>query len=172
MQIVKKQDRQADFGPEDIRLFFIEHLNRIYCAKAHLVERLPEIRDNAEFEDLKYAIDETLDDVENQIARMDEIYSILNAEKAIQDFNGVIGLVEDAFTSIYHYRDNPSLRDMGILFYLQNIESLEMASFKVLMIVAAKFNDDKIKQLLKDNYNEAMADRALLILILTRYVIK
>ena len=50
---------------------FVDHLNRIYCAKSHLAERLPEIYEEAGFADLKQAIKETIHTIEIQIARMD-----------------------------------------------------------------------------------------------------
>ena len=40
-------------GPDKLRIFFTIHLNRIYCAKTHLVSRLPEIERNAHFNDLQ-----------------------------------------------------------------------------------------------------------------------
>jgi len=49
---------------DKLKNFFISHLNRIYCAKSHLVERLPEMKLQAHFNDLKHAIEETLEDVE------------------------------------------------------------------------------------------------------------
>jgi ferritin-like metal-binding protein YciE len=62
------------------------------------------------------------------------------------------------------------LRDMSILFYLQNIESIEMASFQVLRIAAFKIKKPQIKQLLKENYNEAKETKTLLMLVSTKYV--
>jgi hypothetical protein len=42
--------------------FFISHLNRIFCAKNQLVEKLPELRNQARFRDLGLAITGLLDE--------------------------------------------------------------------------------------------------------------
>jgi len=60
---------------------------------------------------------------------------------------------------------------MSILFYMQNIESVEMASFQVLQIAAVKLRNKLVGQLLKENFDEAKADRTLLLLVTTKYVV-
>ncbi|RZJ87059.1 MAG: DUF892 family protein, partial [Chryseobacterium sp.] len=65
----------------------------------------------------------------------------------------------------------PELQDLSIIFYLQNIESVEMASFQVLQMAAVKLHNNHINKLLKDNYDEAKTDRTLLLLISSKYII-
>jgi len=151
-----------NLGLEKLKAFFISYLNKIYCAKAHLQERLPEIQHQSHFADLKHAIGETLEDVNRQITRMDEIYALLDEEPSVVDCSGLIGMVEDAYTEIHKESGNPELRDLSILFYMQNIE--------ILQIAAVKFKNRHIKQLLLENFDEAKADRALLLLITTKYI--
>ena len=53
---------------------------------------------------------------------------------------------------------------------MQNIEGVEAASFQVLQLAAVKMKNARIKQLLRENFDEAKADRALLLLITTKYI--
>jgi ferritin-like metal-binding protein YciE len=152
-----------------LHLFYINHLNRIYCAKSHLRERLPEIQEHAHFIDLYQAITETLSDVEKQISRMDKIYKLLTVEPDFDSCNGIIGLIEDTFSAIHEQSNEPEMRDLSILFYLQNIESIEMASFKMLKLTATGTAKKKIRDLLKENFDEACKDLALLQLITAKY---
>ena len=131
---------------------------------------LPHIADEIHFSDLREAIFETLHDVEKQIARMDIIYAILDVEPAKGNCNGLVGLVNDAFSDIKQHSQNPELRDLSIAFYMQNIESVEMASFQVLEMASVKLKNKQIKQLIKENYDEAKADRTLLLLITAKYI--
>ncbi len=55
---------------DELRSFFLSHLNRIYCAKSELVEKLPELGKRIYFLDLKQAIDATVDVVRLQIQKM------------------------------------------------------------------------------------------------------
>ena len=138
--------------------FFINHLNRIYCAKSHLRERLPEIIEHSQFSDLASVITETLDDVEKQLLRMDEIYRLMHIDHDFGKCQGMVGLIEDTYDAIHEERDKPELRDLSILFYMQNIESIQTASYKMLKMAAVKIGDNAISQLLKDNFDEATVD--------------
>lgn len=165
-----KQGRKISFGPKKLKTFFVNHLDKIYSAKNHLVTHLPEIADEAHFSDLRAVIWETQGDVEKQIARMEIIYTILDAEIAKGNCSGLAGLVDDAFADIKLHCADPELRDLSIAFYLQNIESMEIASFQVLQMAAVKLKNKQIKKLIKENYDEAKADRTLLLLITTKYI--
>lgn len=164
--------KKIQLGSEKLKTFFIKHLNRIYYAKAHLVNKLPQLKNEVYFTDLQYALQETVDDVEKQIARMEVIYELLDAEIGKGSIHGLTGLVDDAFEAIREQDGESELRDMSIIFYLQNIESVEMASFQVLQMTAVKLKNKQIKQLLKENYDEAKADRTLLLLIAAKYITK
>jgi len=165
-----QQPSKISLGPKKIKTYFVKHLDKIYSAKAHLVRHLPQIAEGAHFTDLRQAIMETLEDVEKQMARMEIIYNILDAEISKGNHSGLTGLVDDAFEDIKLHSGDPELRDLSIAFYMQNIESMEMASFQVLQMAAVKLKNKQIKQLIKENYDEAKADRTLLLLITAKYI--
>jgi len=162
--------KKINLGSEKLKLFFIKHMDRIYGAKLHLVSRLPGIAQEVEFADLRNAILETVEDVERQIARMEVIYSLLDAEVSKGSIHGLTGMIQDAFEAINEQRGEAELRDLSIIFYLQNIESVEMASFQILQMAAVRLKNKHISQLLKENYEEAKADRTLLLLISSKYI--
>jgi len=159
-----------ELGQDDLLAFFISHLNRIYCAKSQLVEKLPELSRQAHFLDLTQSIDETVDVVRLQIQRMKQMYIILDSFYHAESCNGLIGLLDEAFQSIGPQSNKPGLRDLSILFYMLNIESIEMASFKMLMLVSEKMYEPKVTQLLLECYDEAKEDRVLLRQIADHYI--
>ncbi|OJV19762.1 MAG: hypothetical protein BGO21_22135 [Dyadobacter sp. 50-39] len=164
------ENNQINLDKDDLEVFFINHLDKIYAAKSLLVSELPQILDNTYFSDLREAISETVEDVRKQLKRMDEIYQIMGAAVSDDSSNGLKGLIADSFKDIRLHGNNPELRDMSILFYLHNIESIEMASFQILEMLAVKLKNGRIKQLIKQNYEEARADRILLLLINAKYI--
>ncbi len=166
----EERSSKAKLDKATLHEFFISHLNKIYSAKTHLVTRLPKVAGHAHFSDLRHAIQETVDDVEKQIARMDLIYTLLDSANTSGDHSGLVGLVDDAFRDIERHAAKPELRDMSILFYLHNIESMELASFQILRIAAVKLKNKQVKQLILENYDEAKADRTLMLLIAAKYV--
>jgi len=162
---------RLNLGSEKLKLFFLKHLDRIYAAKVHLVERLPSLLDQAQFSDLRNAILDTVANVEKQIARMQLIYTLLDAEVNRGSIHGLAGLIDDAFEAIAEQEGEAELQDLSIIFYLQNIESVEMASFQILQMAAVKLHNSHINKLLKDNYDEAKSDRVLLLLISSKYIV-
>lgn len=161
---------QINVNKNELDTFFIRHLNKVYTAKSLLIEELPEILENAHFADLRAAIEETINGVRQQMVRMDEIYQILNVEISDVDTGALKGMIEDSFNDIKFHGGNAELRDMSILFYLQIIESMEMASFQILQMLAVKLKNDRIKLLIKNNYDDARKDRTLLLLITAKYI--
>jgi len=155
---------------KNLSAFFIIHLDRIYAAKGHLVEKLPLLKIEVHFKDLEQAIQETINDVSKQMARMEVIYALMDAKINDSSINGLKGLVDDSFNAINEVKSEMEIRDMSIIFYLQIIESMEMASFQILQMAAVKLKNKQITQLLKENHDEAKADRLLLLLIAAKYL--
>jgi ferritin-like metal-binding protein YciE len=154
----------------DLRRYFIDHLDKIYCAKSHLVENFPRVMRYATFSDLKDAIDISISDLRNQLSRMREIYLIMEAKYEPGACRMFAGLIDDLFQGAQEKESSPELRDLSIIYYMQNIESLEMSSFHALQMAAIKFKNKDIDELLQDNFDEAKAERALLRLITAKYL--
>lgn len=154
----------------DLKRFFMSHLDKIYCAKNHLVDNFPAVLSLATFADLKGAIEDSISELQNQISRMREIYQIMKQNYEPAACKMFSGLIDDLFYGAKHEDNTPELRDMAIIYYLQNIESLEMASFHSLRMAAVKFQNDDINALLKDNFDEAKTERSMLRLIMAKYL--
>lgn len=159
-----------ELRPNSLYDFFVVHLNKIYTAKTHLISSLVTLEEEAHFSDLKKGIRETIDDVQKQQKRMEQIYQRLGTENSEKSSRGMLGLIKDSFEEIRQRSGQPILRDLSMLFYLHNIESIEMASFQLLQMVAVKMKDDEIKRLVRENYEDAKAGRTLLLLITTKYL--
>ncbi len=160
---------KAALSAPKLKRFFSNRLNRIHCAKSHLQKRLPEHKNYAHFSDLSNAITETLTDVKDQLSKVDQIFILLDEKPGFEYCKGVIGLMEDAFSAIQQQEADPEMRDLSILFYLENIEGIEMASFKMLKLAAPVIDQKEIKQLLQENFDVAKEDLALLRLITSHY---
>ncbi|MDN3583447.1 DUF892 family protein [Mucilaginibacter flavus] len=169
---MENQSRQPShlLSTEELRVFFISHLNRIYCAKNQLVDKLPQLGKRSHYLDLQQAIGETIDIVRMQIKRMQEIYIRLDTFYQPESCVGLAGILDEAFQSIGAPGDSAALRDLSILFYMYNIESIETSSFKTLLRVADHFPDKAVVQLLVECYDEAREDKVLFRQITEAYV--
>ncbi|MBE9662701.1 DUF892 family protein [Mucilaginibacter myungsuensis] len=150
--------------------FFTDHLNRIHCAKSHIVKSFPAVADMAHFDDIRHAVLETKADVDKQIARMEQIFKLCNCTPSEAPCLGMVALLNEAFVAVKEQVGDPQLRDMAILFYLQNIEGLEATSFQILKLTAERLDNPQISQLLQENYDESREDRALLVWLTEKYL--
>jgi len=146
--------------PEKIRTFFVSHLNHIYCAKSHFVERLPAIGLRDHFANLKIPIELLTADVTEQILKLSVIFKLLDAEPTVKKSGSLINAVEEAFTAIHLHENEPEMQKISLYYYLYNIANMEMASFKVLKIAAVGLKNNPISLLVKLNFKDAKSDRA------------
>jgi ferritin-like metal-binding protein YciE len=159
---------KATIGSEKVKVLFIDHLNRLYCAKSHLAERLPEIFDEAAFADLKHAIKETILHTEKQLLRIDQIFALMNTKYSFEKCQPLITFLENAFEALQLHATEQEFRDLMIVTYLYHLDSVELASSKILKIAANSLHAQQIKLLISENYSEAKAENALLLLLLKK----
>jgi len=159
----------AQWASDKLPVFFTEHLNRIYCAKAHLAERLLEIADTDSFKDLDTPIKETLSETEKQIARMDGVYARLEKRYSFENCSGLISLLEDEFTAIQQHNDDEVLRDMCIISYLEYISGIEKNSMQVLQLTAIEKNSAPIIRFLHEHLNTSKTRHKLYDFLLSKY---
>lgn len=148
--------------------FFTEHLNRIYCANAHLAERLLEIVGTNNFKNLNNPIKETIDETEKYIALMDSVYAALQKHYSFDKCNNLISLLEDEFTAI-HQQDDELLRDLYLLSYLQNIENVEKNSIQLLQLINTEKSNGPIAIFLDEYLNPSKNKPTLYNFIIDKY---
>ncbi|QXV63813.1 DUF892 family protein [Mucilaginibacter sp. 21P] len=165
-------DDRIKLGTKNLQAFFVDHLNLIYAAKRHLVSNLPEIADVVRYNDLRDGILETILDVQKQMVRLETIFGLLHTDMSSERCTAMMGMVEEAFQSMRKYKGRDhSLRDLSVANYMQQIGSVEMASFQILEMASVKIKNSQIRDLLKESYAEARADRTLMLLIATKYIV-
>ncbi|MHA4896688.1 DUF892 family protein [Pedobacter sp. PWIIR3] len=164
------QAQQITFKAKNVTRFFTTHLDKIYYAKLHLVLQLPRLAASEAFSDLKDAINETLAIVKRQIQRLNMIYDLIGTEASADNCRGQRTLVDDAYCSIEEQAACPGLRDFAILFYLQNIQSIELTCSKMLKLASEKLGDQDVEQLLQENFDDARADDVLLLQVSEKYL--
>jgi ferritin-like metal-binding protein YciE len=161
---------EKELEPGELKQFFLSHLNRIYCAKTQLEEKLPVIAGHVHASDLRLAVAQTIHIVSVQIGRLQEIYARFSASYTPESCLGLSGFLDEAFQSIGPPLDRPSLQDLSILFYMRNISSIEMVSVEVMIRVADKLSAWNIAGLLSECYDEARQNMALFNSLASTYI--
>ena len=170
--ILDMEERLPETGPSQQELldFFTEHVARVYCAKSQLADKLPLLARQAGFLDLQQAIEETVEEIHAQLQRLREIFILLDTYYQPASCAGLVGILDEAFQSIGPQLLNKKLRDLSIIFYMQNIESIEVASFKILQIAARALERPDVVQLLRECYDEAREDTVLYKQLMSGYI--
>jgi ferritin-like metal-binding protein YciE len=154
----------ASLQPKDVQIddkllkkTFLEHLNYIYYGKQHLLSFFKEVQGIAKLNVLKLAIQEGFDDTERQIIKMDEIYSSIAESPSKVNTLGLKATTLEAYLVTIRAGKTPLERDVFILFYLQQIEGIEITYFKVLRNLAKavgysyKFLDEPFNLAVENN---------------------
>ncbi|MCR8558658.1 ferritin-like domain-containing protein [Mucilaginibacter sp. BJC16-A38] len=115
---------------------FLEHLNYIYYGKQHLIAFFEEVKGIATLTVLKHAIQEGIDDTASQIQQMDEVYAAIKEKPEKTNTLGIKALTLEAYLSAIKAGKTALEKDVFILFYLQQIEGIEITYFKVLKNLA------------------------------------
>lgn len=136
--------------PDKIRQLFIEHLNRLHCVKAHLVERLVDIAEENRFDTVKMAIDQTIADTEQQILSIDKLYDLLSATYSFDNCTALINFLENTFAESQQYYTDPYITYVLTLSYVHHIDCIEKASFSILKVLALKIGEKNIISVLNN----------------------
>ena len=133
----------ASLQPKDIRIddqllkrTFLEHLNYIYYGKKHLLDFFMEVKDIASLNILKLAIEEGIADAEKQLTDIELLYEAINENPSKLSTLGLKAITLEAYLTAIKAGKTPLEKDVFILFYLQQIEGIEITYFKVLKNLA------------------------------------
>ncbi|MGN8069697.1 DUF892 family protein [Mucilaginibacter sp. SG564] len=152
-----------------LKQVFVHNLNRIYFGKRYLDNNLEHLIKLASFTALEQAIQEFWDDIKKQIARMDEIYKLINETPSDKNCNPIKSIIRDEFC-LDEKQAMSILGDMDLIMYLQLLEHINITSCRMLMMVAKLLNYDDAKQLLTECFDESIDNDQLFMLISKEYL--
>ena len=130
------QPKDVQIDDKLLKKTFLEHLNYIYFGKQHLVDFFNEIEEIAKLNVLKQAIQELIDDTNSQLKSLDEIFDAISETPAKTSTLSLKATTLEAYLNAIRGGRSPLEKDVLILFYLQQIEGIEITYFKVLKNLA------------------------------------
>ena len=136
-------DPLSAMQPKDVQMddyllkkTFLEHLNYIYFGKQHLINFFDEVKQIASLKTLKLAIQEGIDDTNSQVDHLDGIYVAIEEKPSKTNTLALKALTLEAYMAAIKAGKTALERDVFILFYLQQIEGMEITYYKVLKNLA------------------------------------
>nr|WP_183566721.1 DUF892 family protein [Mucilaginibacter sp. SP1R1] len=155
--------------PQLLRQVFIHNLNRIYFGKCYLNSKLAHLIPLASFNALQLAIQEFWDDIKKQIARMEEVYKLIDETPSDKNCNPIKAIVKDEFC-LDEKQAMHIMGDMDLIMYLQLLEHINITSCRMLIMVAKQLNYSEAQQLLTECFDESIDNDQLFILISKEYL--
>ncbi len=136
-------------------------LKDIYYAENRIVKSLPGMIDKSTNRDLTKGLREHLEETNNQVARLDQVFQKLGQKPQGIKCPAIDGLISEADDLVGEVADKAVL-DAAIIGAAQSIEHYEIARYGTLIAWAESVGHDDIVRLLNTNLNEEKAaDRKL-----------
>ena len=140
---------------------FEDSLKDIYWAEKALTKALPKMGKNATSPELKKAIAGHLLETQEQVTRLETIFSSMGKKAVAKKCEAMEGLLKEA-TGIMEDTTPGPVRDAGIIAASQKVEHYEIATYGTLAAFAKVLGEkDALKNLLKTLEEEKKCDELL-----------
>jgi ferritin-like metal-binding protein YciE len=125
----------------------------MYDAEKRILKALPKMAKAASSEELQAAFEEHRDQTEQQIARLEEIFELLDKPARGKKCLGVEGLVAEG-AELMKEDAQPAVLDAGLIASAQKVEHYEIASYGTLATYAKILGLDEAVELLETTLAE------------------
>ncbi|QKJ29533.1 DUF892 family protein [Mucilaginibacter mali] len=156
--------------PAVLKHLFTHNLNKLYYGKLYIKNNLPHLTETASFKALQLALQELHDDVEKHLARLEEIYKVMNITPSDEECIPVKAIFKETFALEKKGIGMELLGDMNIMLYMQLIEHININAFRMLRILAKALKLEDMEQLLLESFDESIDDDRLFMLITNEYL--
>lgn len=145
-----------------LKELFVEELRDIYWAEKHLTKALPKMRKAATSTELANAFEQHLTVTENQIARVEQVFQMMDMTPRAKKCEAMEGLVKEAQAVIEDTDDGSATRDVALIIAGQKVEHYEIATYGSLAQLAKTMGRDDISALMQQTLDEEkQADQTL-----------
>lgn len=153
---IAKKESKSKSNPKRVhglRDLFVYELKDLYWAEKALTKAIPKMIKNASSEDLIDALTGHLKETVRHVARLEEVFSLLDEKVGAIECEAMAGLLNEAET-IMAETEKGEVRDAGIILSAQKVEHYEIAAYGSLCAFAKTLEEHDAVSLLEDTLNE------------------
>jgi ferritin-like metal-binding protein YciE len=132
---------------------FIDHIRDLYDAEKQLVKALPKLAKAASSEDLGAALRNHLEETQNHVVRLEEVFKIAGSTARGKTCKGMKGLVEEGSEAVQEHEEG-MFRDLAIIAGGQKVEHYEMSAYGTARAMAEQLGMEKAAELLQQTEDE------------------
>ncbi|MCU1338143.1 MAG: ferritin-like protein [Bryobacterales bacterium] len=140
---------------QSLQELLVDNVRDIYDAEKQLVKALPKMAKAADSEELADAIREHLEQTQNQVGRLENIFEMLGIPAKGKPCKGMRGLIEEGSEALEE--DEGVLRDLEIIAGAQKVEHYEIAAYGTARTIAERLGNDDAAKLLQETEDEEKA---------------
>jgi ferritin-like metal-binding protein YciE len=138
---------------DNLDKLFEETLRDVYYAEKAILKNLPKMARKATSEKLRSAFEEHIDQTEEQVGRLEQIFEIIGKAPRGKRCPAIDGLAEEA-SEIMQEAEDRTVRDAGMLAAAQAVEHYEIARYGTLAAWAEKLGMKDAVKLLETTLKE------------------
>jgi ferritin-like metal-binding protein YciE len=140
----------------DLHELFLDELADIYNAEQQLTKALPKLAKTAKNEQLREGFQQHLEETENHISRLDQVFESLGESMKRKKCKGMEGLIEEGEEVISEQKNSAAL-DAGLIISAQKVEHYEIAAYGSLCSWAEQMGHNDAHELLRETLEEEKA---------------
>ncbi len=118
------------------------------------MQKLPSLQRAASSEELKNAIEEHIEQTQEQVARLEEVFSLLDKKPQAKKCDAMEGLTTEAKTVISETESGTATRDVGIIMSAQKVEHYEISAYGSLVQLAKTIGLNDVAEILEETLAE------------------
>ena len=138
---------------QNLRDLFVEELADLYSAETQLVEAIPLMAQAASSTELRNSFQTHLGQTQNQINRLEQIFSQLGVSPSNKTCKGMRGIISEAQETIKE-NGNPNVKDAALIAQAQRVEHYEIAGYGSVRTYAQQLGENRAAELLQQTLNE------------------
>jgi ferritin-like metal-binding protein YciE len=138
---------------DTIEKLFVDELKGLYSAENQITKALPKVAKASTSEDLRAAFESHLGETEEQIKRLEEIFTMLDVSPKGKTCVAMKGLLEEG-SEVLEDTQEGAVRDAAMISAAQRVEHYEMAGYGSVRTYAELLGQDEIVALLSETLEE------------------
>jgi ferritin-like metal-binding protein YciE len=131
----------------------VHELQDIYNAESQVIKALPKMIKAASHPELQNAFEEHLQQTQNQVARLEQVFKLLGIPAKGRKCEGMAGLIEEG-KKMMEQDAEPSVLDAALIAAAQKVEHYEIASYGCVCTYAEMLGHDEVHDLLGQTLEE------------------
>jgi ferritin-like metal-binding protein YciE len=134
--------------------YFLHELKDIYGAEKQLTKAIPKMQKAATTQELKEALEEHLEVTQEQIARLEEVFELMDMKPQSKKCEAMEGITKEGESVINETETGSMTRDAAIIMAAQKVEHYEIATYGGLIQLAKTIGRDEIAEILAQTLEE------------------